>query len=363
LRVRPALFGLAALAVAALGGCARISPQTATCNGAASSHDQVQAKLAACAKVIASGAQGESLEQALAGRGEAYRRSDDFDRAIRDFDQALQMNPRDSAALNGRGLAYLGQHKTALALADFNASIRLNPDGGDAFVSRGDLERTEHAYDAAIADESQAIELEPNGALPWAERGYDFAAKHQWDSAIADFNDALLRAPHNADTFAQQGRADAERGKGDAKAAIKDYDALLADPHRDTALADAQAVVELSPAGDPEALNSRCWVRGVLDTELPAALADCQQSLASRPNSAETLDSLAFIYFRQGRFDEAVKQYDAALAADPKQTPSLYMRGVAKLRVGDQTGEDDIAAATSADKSLAAQFAGWGVKP
>jgi hypothetical protein len=39
------------------------------------------------------------------------------------------------------------------------------------------------------------------------------------------------------------------------------------------------------------------------------------------------------------------------------------MRGVAKLRVGDQTGEDDIAAATSADKGLAGQFAGWGVKP
>ena len=361
--VKAALFGLAALAVAALGGCARISPQAAICTAAASGDDQVQAKLAACARVIAGGAQGDALEEALAGRGEAYRRSQDFDRAIRDFDRALQMNPHDSAALNHRGLTYLGQGKTALALADFNAAIRANPDGGDAFVSRGYLERTQHAYDAAIADQSQAIELEPNEALPWAERGYDFAAKRQWDSAIADFNDALLHAPRNEDTFALQGRADAERGKGDAKSAIKDYSEVLSDPRGRFAMADAEAVVELSPPGDPEALNARCWVRGVLDTELPAALADCQQSLTVRPTSAETLDSLAFIYFRQGRFDDALTQYNAALTADPKQTPSLFMRGIVKLRVGDPTGEDDIAAATSADKGVADQFAGWGVKP
>ena len=361
--VRAVLFGLVGLAIAVLSGCAPDSPDIATCKGDVFSQDLVQAKLAACARLIASGAQGEALEQALAGRGEAYRRSNDFDRAIRDFDQALQMNPRDSAALNNRGRAYLQQGKTALALADFNAAIRANPEDGDAFVSRGYLARSQHAYDAAIADQSQAIELDQSRALPWAERGYDFSAKHQWDSAIADFNDALLRAPHNQDTFALQGRADAERGKGDARSAIKDYSEVLNDPHGRFALADAEAVVELSPPGDPEALNTRCWVRGVLDTELPAALADCQQSLAVRPNSAQTLDSLAFIYFRQGRFDAAVKEYSAALSADPKQTPSLFMRGVARLRDGDKNGQDDITAATNADAGVAAQFAGWGVKP
>jgi tetratricopeptide (TPR) repeat protein len=360
LTVKAALFGLAALASALLGGCARISPQTTLCKAAASSDDQVQAKLAACVKVIVGGAHGEALEQALVGRGEAYTQTSDLDHAIGDFDQALRMNPRDSSALDGRGVAYLDQGKTDLGLADFNAAIRADPDNGDAFDHRGYLERTQRNFDAAIADESQAIELAPNGALPWANRGYDYAAKRQWDSAIADFDDALTRASDYA--FALQGRAEAERGKGDAKAAIKDYDAVLSDPHGDNALADAEAVVALSPAGDPEALNTRCWVRGVLDTELPAALADCQQSLAVRPISAQTLDSLAFIYFRQGRFDDAVKEYTAALTVDPKQTPSLFMRGVAKLRVGDTTGEDDITAATSADKNVAGEFAGWGVK-
>jgi tetratricopeptide (TPR) repeat protein len=356
------VFGLAALWVAALGACAPLSPDAAACKAPAFGGEKLQAKLSACTRVIAAGAQGEALEQALAERGEAARLSSDPERAIQDLDQALRMNFRDWAALDHRGLAYLSLGKTGLALADFSDAVRVNPDDGDAFDHRGFVERTLHAYDAAIADESQAIELAPTAARAWANRGFDYAAKRQWDSAIADFNDAVIRAPHD-DTYALQGRADAERGKGDARAAIKDYGEVLGDPHGDNALADAEAVVELSPPGDPEALNTRCWVRGVLDTALPAALADCEQSLAVRPSSAQTLDSLAFIYFRQGRFDDAIKEYSAALEADPKQTPSLFMRGVAKLRVGDKTGDDDIAAATSDDNRVANQFASWGVKP
>ena len=129
-------------------------------------------------------------------------------------------------------------------------------------------------------------------------------------------------------------------------------------------MSDADAVVQLSPAGDPSALNARCWVHAVQNTELATARADCEQSLAARPNSAETLDSLAFIFFRQGRFSDAANEYTAALAADPSQASSRFMRGIARLRAGDKPGgEADIAQARTADKGIADRYAGWGVKP
>jgi tetratricopeptide (TPR) repeat protein len=348
--------------VLAIGGCSARSAQMATCKGPGGDVGKLQAKLAACADVIKQGARGDDLEQALAQSGDAQRQLSNPGLAIQDFSQALRLRPSDDVALNRRGLAYLDDGKPDLALADFNAAIIANPSDGDAFDNRGFVERSSSNYDAAIADESRAIELEPDAALPWANRGYAYAGKRQWDSAIADFNDALRLAQD--DTFALQGRAESERGKGDGKAALRDFDTVLNDPHGEYALSDAEAVVELSPAGDPKALNARCWVRGVLDTELSAALADCEQSLAVQPNSAETLDSLALIYFRQGRYDEAVTEYSAALAADPSQTASRFMRGVAKLRAGDTPGgQSDIAAADAADKSLGGQFAGYGIRP
>ena len=351
-------------AILVLTGCSAASAQLTTCKAAADDNDKLQAKLAACAAAIKQGAKGDDLEAALAQSGDAQRQLGKPDLAIQAFDQALRLNPNDTFALDRRGVAYLDAGKSQqLALADFNAAIRANPSDGDAFDHRGYLERHNGDFNAAVADESRAIELEPQAALPWANRGYAYAGKHWWDWAIADFTDALRVA--NNYVFALQGRADAERRKGDTRAAVKDYgDVIADDPHSDDALADAQAMVDLSPAGDPEALNSRCWTRGVHDTELPAALADCQQSLAVRPNSAETLDSLAMVYFRQGHFPEAIDQYSAALAADPAQTPSRFMRGVAKLRAGDNSGgAADIAAAEATDKSVAGRFAGYGIEP
>jgi tetratricopeptide (TPR) repeat protein len=353
---------LALWAMLAIGGCSAQSAQLAACRAYADDDGKVQAKLAACTAAIKQGLKGDDLEAALAQSGEAQRQLSNDGPAIQAFNQALRLKTNDAMALDGRGLAYLDDGKPQLALADFNAAIRADPSNGDAFDNRGYLERYNGDLDASIADESHAIELEPAAALPWANRGYAYSGKHWWDSAIADFGDSLRLAPDY--DFALQGRAGAERGKGDARAAVKDFNRVLADPHGQYALADAEAVVELSPAGDPEALNARCWVRGVLDTELPAALADCQQSLSVHPNSAATLDSLAMIYFRQGRFEEAVNQYTAALAADPNQTASRFMRGVVKLRAGDKAGgAADIAAAEATDKSVAGQFAGYGIKP
>jgi tetratricopeptide (TPR) repeat protein len=362
MRSRAALVG-GVLAAMAASACSAPSPELAKCKAAADGDDQLRTRLAACSSVIGHGAEGDSLAQALANRGETYRLLSDPAHAIEDFDRALRLKPNDPVALTGRGLLHLGDGRPDLALADFTAAIRADPGDGEAYSERGAIERSKGDDDDAIADQSQAIQLGPGLAVRWANRGYAYADKHQWDTAIADFDDALKRAPSYE--FALQGRAGAERGKGDAKAAARDYDAVLSnDPHGANALADAEAMVELSPPGDPSALNARCWVRGVLDTQLQAALADCQQSLAVRPNSAETIDSQALIYFRLGRFRDAVDGYKAALVVDPKQVESRFMLGVAELRAGDQVeGQTDLATAEASDGALADRFAAYGITP
>ena len=361
--LRPALAAAVVLAGAALGGCVGHSSAWLKCKAAAIGDDQLRARLAACTAAIGQDRNGAASEQALAARGDTYRELSDKADAIQDLDQALRLRPGDAKALTSRGLIYLDDGKSDLALADFSAAIQADPTYGLAYNYRGYLERSKGDDDAAIADESYGIELNPDLAVRWANRGYAYADKHQWDTALADFNDALKRSPGYE--FALQGKAEAERGKGDVKAAAGDYDAVLSeDPHGPNALADAEAMVELSPPGDPSALNGRCWVRGVLDTALQAALSDCQQSLATRPNNGETLDSQALIYFRLGRFDDAVAGYTAALAVNPKQVESRFMLGVAELRAGNVvTGQADISSAEASDAGVAGRFASYGITP
>jgi len=63
----------------------------------------------------------------------AYVRLEDYDRAIADFNEALQLNPSNDIALNNRGLAYTEKRDYAAALKDFDESIRINPTDAKVF--------------------------------------------------------------------------------------------------------------------------------------------------------------------------------------------------------------------------------------
>lgn len=75
-------------------------------------------------------------------------------------------------------------------------------------------------------------------------------------------------------------------------------------------------------------------------------------------------DRRALVYLRLGRFKDAIRDYDAALDRNPVIATSLYGRGLAKLRLGEQAqGEADLAAAQKLDSGIARLFAGVGLAP
>jgi tetratricopeptide (TPR) repeat protein len=132
--------------------------------------------------------------------------------------------------------------------------------------------------------------------------------------------------------------------KRDYERAIQDYD---------------QAINLESRYSD--AFDNRCWTRMVID-KLDDALKDCKESLRLRPGSAPTLNSLGFVYLKQGKLDDAISTYNAALQINPKSAYSLYGRGLAKQKKGDAAaGKADIAA-SKAIKDLTEEMSGYGVK-
>ena len=64
------------------------------------------------------------------------------------------------------------------------------------------------------------------------------------------------------------------------------------------------------------------------------------------------------------QWPQAIADYEAALKVAPRQAPSLFGRGVARLRTGDVSGGNaDIAAALAIDDTIAARLAERGVVP
>ena len=58
----------------------------------------------------------------------------------------------------------------------------------------------------------------------------------------------------------------------------------------------------------------------------------------------------------------AIRSYDAALQLSARKASSLYGRGIAKLRIGDASGHNDIADAKAIDSRIAEEFARYGVR-
>lgn len=88
----------------------------------------------------------------------------------------------------------------------------------------------------------------------------------------------------------------------------------------DAALSDAHAAVEMAPAGEPEALNHRAYIRALVGRELHEALVDIEQALAGDPEaSPELLDTRGYVLHLLGRHQEAIDLLNLAIDRSQRQ--------------------------------------------
>ncbi|HWY63740.1 MAG TPA: aspartyl protease family protein [Rhizomicrobium sp.] len=124
------------------------------------------------------------------------------------------------------------------------------------------------------------------------------------------------------------------------------------------ALAEWDELVALSPS-NPSMLNGRCYERGLTKTNLEGALSDCELSLKLRPGDSSMIDSKGLVLYQLGRYQDAIDAFDQALKISPKLAPSLFVRGLAKQKLGDTAGgASDIAAAKAINADIISSFRG-----
>ena len=114
---------------------------------------------------------------ALFGRGLAYEKKarSDFDAylnegkyenlAIRDYDEAIRLNPKNAVAFNNRGVTFELLRQYERAIEDYEEAIRLDPNSGLYLANRGDAFRITGKYAQAIADYRKGLTMQIDGAL------------------------------------------------------------------------------------------------------------------------------------------------------------------------------------------------------
>jgi DNA-binding helix-hairpin-helix protein with protein kinase domain len=177
----------------------------------------------------------EAIEQeprharAIVNRGNARYNLKDYEGAVTDYSQALKIKPNQIKALVNRGNAryMLAEYSNDpdqeynLAIADYNRAIGLDINEIEAYVRRGIVRaqmakysgESQQVYKRAIADFSQAIKLNVSKAEAYFQRGvvyyqiaqYSSNYEQEYNQAIADFNQALTISPRLAKAYLKRG--------------------------------------------------------------------------------------------------------------------------------------------------------------
>ena len=84
---------------------------------------------------------------------------------------------------NNRGVAYDDKGEFDRAVADYNKAIDLNPDYVDAYNNRGGAYHDKGEFDRAVADYNKAIDLKSDYAQAYNNRGLAYDKKGEFDRA------------------------------------------------------------------------------------------------------------------------------------------------------------------------------------
>lgn len=129
----------------------------------------------------------------------------DYQGAIADFTQAIELNPDYAEAYYSRSLGHYRQRNAPKALEDLTQAIELNPQYTQAYVQRGVVQANSRNTPASLNDYRQALRLSPLDATILYRQGLSQAHLRQYQGALITLNRALAFNPRLVEAKVMRG--------------------------------------------------------------------------------------------------------------------------------------------------------------
>jgi tetratricopeptide (TPR) repeat protein len=263
---------------------------------------------------------GEAIEKnaqfadAYLNRGLAYYYQNNLQKALADFEQALQIEPTYSAALFNRAqVKYdLGQKD---CLSDITKVIQQVPDSAAYYVLLGNAKVLNEDLSGGMAAFSEAIRLDSKQTEAFVNRGYLYFKEGRMDMAKADFEEALSLNPKQPFALNNLSLLSAKAGR---------YAIALSLIDQALALAPAQEIF----------INNKAFY--LLMSDQPDLSADLiAQSLRLNDQNPYALRNRGIYKFQAKQYDQAQKDLEQALQFDATTEYATHFLGKCYEAQGD----------------------------
>jgi tetratricopeptide (TPR) repeat protein len=279
-------------------------------------------------RVIAREPNTESSYQAFIHRGSALGYLGQKEKALKDFERALQTNSRDPFLYYMRAVTVFAT-KTEFdrAIEDLNYALSLTPNPSLAlsiYLSRSDFHAQQKEFDLALDGLNQALHIGRNNeTIPNARnnflllKGVDAYDRNQYEQAVETLNQVIANKPHPKILYPALIHRGSARGYlGQKEKALIDFEEALRINARDPSLYYLRAVTVFATK-----------------TEFDRAIEDLNYALSLHPNPSLTLSiylSRSHCYAQKGEFNLARADLNQAIRLDPYST-TINMNSLANL--------------------------------
>lgn len=137
----------------------------------------------------------------LVERGKFYYRQQELNKALKDFNKALSINPNDVKALNNIGVLLHERKQYALAVEHFDKALQLKSGFLDALNNRGsslhalgDLTRAKNDFEKVLAQDEEFYDAQTNLAVIYASEG-------KLAQSTELLEDVLVKDPHTIKAY------------------------------------------------------------------------------------------------------------------------------------------------------------------
>jgi tetratricopeptide (TPR) repeat protein len=222
-------------------------------------------------------------------------------------------DPKSAEACFYRGVAHLEKEQWDQAIKEFNEVIRLEPNNPKGYYNRGFAWASKQKYNEAISDFDAFLRLRPDELDGLISRAEVLAAAGQTAQALTDLDAAIRLAPDDVDAYCIRGKLREEAC--DYRLALEDY----------------MEAVRRQP-DDPAALNYLAWL---MATAPEPEVRDGRRAVAAALHAVEldggkqweTIDTLAAAFAETGKFSQAIRsQTEALRLAPPEEHNDLRSR-------------------------------------
>jgi len=282
-----------------------------------------------------------NLAEAYYNRGSAYRELKQYEKAITNYNKAIELNPSLADAYSNCGVTHCELKQYEKAIENFNRAIELNPEDSRAYNNRGVAYYVLNQQEKAIKDCNTAIELNPKNPEAYNNQGNVYRKLNQQEKAIEDYNKAIELNPNFAGAYNDRGLAYYELNQQEK--AIEDYNKAIelnpkyAEAYYNRGLAygklnkdeeaieDYNKVIELNPE-DPEAYYDRGRTYLKLK-QYEGAIEDCTRAIELNPEDPEAYTNRGNAYYGLNKHEKAIEDYNKAIELNPKYAGAYSNRG------------------------------------